>query len=463
MRELYVKIDEALNNGMRPEDHSPRNAPFLYDCFGVRVGKVGLEELEALVNPIPDTVDMHYDWPFPQFLKSEEYRLLVVRDEILGGDAIYSLNEDYSTATFVDLVDELTYGQGTLMEVADFGRYVFMTNGVAMLYYDIALAAWAIKTSIATIPMLRTVCNFKGQMIGGCVLSNWPAVEPQCDEKFIVWSDIGSVNFIPDRKNTAGYRRDPYGGEVYHVRRLRDHVVVYSSQGITRMYPVGKPSATFGFKELHDTGLVNRGAMGGGLNEHVFVDSDYFVWKVEENQINKLGYQEYMEELDAGDVVVNYNADKGDYYISDGVTTFLLSPKGLSRHTEEVSAAWFDRSLYGLPASTEDVKPYIVSDVIDMGYRGQKTIFSVEVSGDEAEVAIDYRYKTSEDFQRTNFVPTNNEGVVSIIAAGIEFRVVAKSTELAYYQFDLDYIIARWKMTDLRGLRGIYAPPPRGQ
>ena len=82
MRELYVKIDEALNNGMRPEDHSPRNAPFLYDCFGVRVGKVGLEELEALVNPIPDTVDMHYDWPFPQFLKSEEYRLLVVRDEM---------------------------------------------------------------------------------------------------------------------------------------------------------------------------------------------------------------------------------------------------------------------------------------------------------------------------------------------------------------------------------------------
>lgn len=467
MREFYTTIDEALLTGLRSERRVPRNSPFLYECLGFRVGKKAIEGIEFLYNPLPPGLDMYYNWPFPQFLKQESWKILVVRDTFNMEDAVYSLDEHYN-ATHIFTVDELTFGQGTLMELADFGEYAFLTNGVVMLYWDPTLVAWDKKVAIPTIPMMRTICDFKGRMIGGCVLSDWH----DCDEKSIVWSKIGEADFTPDRRNTAGYRRDPFGGEVYHVRRLGDDVIIYSSGGITRMFPVTSPAATFGFEELHNVGLKNRGAVGGDLNHHAFVDLEDNIWRLDRDGLKELGYAEYMETLGNGDTIISYNPYKTDFYISDGVESFLLSPKGLTKYPYQVSAVWYDNEddhgLCGLPESVDPPthKPLLASDVIDMGYRAQKTIFSVEIGATlltDAEVAIDWRVNPLVDFQRTNFVPVNNEGVASIIITGTEFRVVVRSTWFVRDYSSLDYITARWKMTDLRGLRGVYAAPPRGQ
>lgn len=312
MREFELTIDEAFTKGLRPERRVPRNSQVLTECLGFRIGKYGIEGSRTILNPIPPTVDLFYNWPFPQFIKGERYRFLIVRDHINLEDAVYSLNADYSIATHIFSVDELTFGLGTLMEVADFGHYAFMTNGVIMIYWDTTIPDWHEIVASATIPMMRTVCNFKGQMIGGCVLSDWFG----CDETFIVWSKIGHADFTPDKRNESGYRRDPFGGEVYHVRRLEDNVVVYSSKGITMMHPVSGPASTFGFKELHDVGLANRGAVNGNLKEHLFVDVDHYVWKLNKGGLTRLGYQEYIDNLVYGDIIVNYDSDEGDFYIS---------------------------------------------------------------------------------------------------------------------------------------------------
>ena len=460
MREFEAEIDEALTVGLRPDRRMPRNSQVLTECLGFRIGNSGIEGTELLTNPIPAAVDMHYNWPFPQFLVGEEYRILVVRDAVNMEDVVYSLDSDYSIATQIFAIDQLTFGQGTLMEMADFGEYAFMTNGVIMIYWDPTISDWHEVIASATIPMMRTVCNFKGQMVGGCILSSWH----DCDETSIVWSKIGQADFTPDQRNEAGYRRDPFGGEVYHVRRLGNSVIVYSSKGITKMIPTSDP-ATFGFEEIHDKGIINRGAVGGNLKQHCCVDSDGFVQKLNEEGLKNLGYQEYMDNL-GEDIIVNYNASRGDFHISDGTTGYLLSPKGMSESPDTPSAVWFDRRLYGLPASTSAHIPLVASDIIDFGYRGQKTIFSLEAGyseADDAEVAIDWRTTPGTAFQRTEFVPLNNEGIASLIISGIEFRVCIRFSSFAPYVSTLDYIKARWKMTDLRGLRGVYAAPPRGQ
>ena len=461
MREYYITINDALRAGLKPEIKVPKNSPFLSECYGYKVGRLGLEGIPGLTNPVPDTVVLSYSWPFPQFLLGERYRILVVRNSFTVEDDVYSLSEDYSTATHVFSVDALTFGQGTLMELADFGEYAFMTNGVIMIWWSATLGGWDKATSIATIPMMSTVCNFKGQMIGGCVQSVWH----DCDEKSIVWSDIGSADFTPGRGNEAGYRRDLYGGEVYHVRRLGDNVIVYSSKGITKMFPVFSPAATFGFKELHNRGLLNRGAMDGDLNEQVFVDSDYVIWKIDNSGINRVGYQGYMDNLTNDDVIVSHDPNEEDFYFSDGVKTYLLSPKGLSEHPSYASAVWYDQLLYGLPATDEDstTMPYVKSDVIDMGYAGEKTIFTIEVDIKGTEVAVEYRSRRKDEFKRTPFKPVNDVGVASILIAGVEFKIIVRSLEFELLTEGPDYITVRWKMTDLRGLRGIYAAPPRGQ
>ena len=468
MREFYTIIDEALLKGLKPETRVPANSPYLQECYGLRVGKKAIEGFEFLYNPLPLGLNISYSWPFPQMLKQEMYKILVVRDSTVNmEDVVYSLSDTY-VATQIFAIDELTFGKGTLMELADFGEYAFMTNGVIMIYWDTTITDWQEVIASATIPMMRTVCNFKGQMIGGCVLSAWH----DCDETFIVWSRIGEADFTPGFKNEAGYRRDPFGGEVYHVRRLGDNVVVYSSKGVTLMSPVTSPAATFGFKEMHKVVLKNRGAMNGDFNQHMFVDLENTIWRLDSNGLKELGYAEYMETLENGDNIVNFNPYKGDFYISDGMKSFLLSPNGLSEYPYQVSAVWYDdedgHGLCGLPETVDPPthEPLIVSHVIDMGYKSQKTIFSVEVGCSLTpgmKVAIDWRMNSLLDFQRTAFVPINNEGIATLIVAGVEFRICVKSEYFIRDHSSLDYITARWKMTDLRGLRGVYAAPPRGQ
>ena len=132
------------------------------------------------------------------------------------------------------------------------------------------------------------------------------------------------------------------------------------------------------------------------------------------------------------------------------------------------SATWFDDVLFGLPGSDDPPAhiPLIVSDIIDFGYRGQKTIFSIEVGTSEiedAEVAIDWRMKITENFQRTSFVSLNDLGAAVLIVSGVEFRLCVRFGLFSPFVSSLDYAKIRWKMTDLRGLRGVYAAPPRGQ
>jgi hypothetical protein len=59
-------------------------------------------------------------------------------------------------------------------------------------------------------------------------------------------------------------------------------------------------------------------------------------------------------------------------------------------------------------------------------------------------------------------VPVNNMGIASITAAGnfLRFRMTFGTL---YNGFKISYMKVRFKMTDLRGIRGVYAPPPRGQ
>lgn len=466
MREFYTKIDKALLSGLIAEPKAPRNSPFLHECSGIKIGKDAIEGIDFLYNPLSSALDIPYSWPFPQFLKQEKYKFLIVRDSITQlEDIVYSLDSHYN-ATQVFTIDELTYGKGSLMELADFGSYAFMTNGVIMIYWDVSINDWRGVTSHVDIPLMRTVCNFKGQMIGGCVLSNWH----DCDEKSIVWSNIGDASFTPDLRNESGFRRDLYGGEIYHVRRLGDGIVIYSSGGVTSMTPVTSPSATFGFKEVHNIGIKNRGAMGGNLNRHVFIDHENCVWKNSAAGIERLGYTKYIKALNANDVIVNYNIYTDDFYISDGVKSLILSSQGMANYPYPVNAVWYDdedsHGICGLPETPDVTEMLIVSHIIDMGYRGQKTIFSIELGASilsGIEIAVDWRMSLIDEFQRTEFVPINNEGVAAIMAAGIEFRVCVKADHFIKDESSLDYIIARWKMTDLRGLRGVYASPPRGQ
>ena len=463
MREYEWNIDKALMKGLSPEP-MPVNAEFLYQCLGFRCGKARLEAHVLLIDPIPATIDKYYDWPFPQFLVGEAFNILVIRDTVNQQDSVYSLSADHSTVTHIFDVDELTFGKGTLMEVADFGEYAFMTNGVITIAWNPTLGSWVPSLATASIPLMKTICNFKGQAIGGNVVAGtWY----DCDPTFYIWSKIGSMDFIPDEGNESGYRRCPYGGIVQNVRRLNDLVIGYSSKGIVAMTPVGDPATTFGFIELCDIGIINQGAMNGSLTRHIFVGEDYIVREITKDGVKELGYQSYIEQLDGEDIIVSYDSHTKDFYIGNSTTTFLLSPYGMTEILQHPSAVWrSNNGSYMLPEAVDSGFPTITSEPIDMTYAGQKTISSIETDAmvvDDPEAGVDYT-NNNQLWGLASYKPMNDQGIAAVTASGNAFRVSLRFAEI-YNNTRISYIKARFKMTDLRGMRGVYAPPTsfRGQ
>jgi hypothetical protein len=462
MREYELVIDEALKNGLSPLDRPQFNLQLLYKVLGFRCGKVGLEAYQLLDNPLEGSVDMHYSWPFPQMITGELYNILVIRDDFTEHDKVYTVSDDHSTITEIFDIAALIYGKGTLMEVADFGEYAFMTNGVIMIYWDPTLVTWVGVTSHTNIPLMRTICNFKGQLIGGNVVNTWH----DCDETFYVWSKIGEIDCTPDQKNTAGYKRCPYGGEVMHVRRLDDYAIGYSDKGITIISPVSVPAPTFGFKEMYDKGIINRGAIDGSLSEHLFVDEEFNLVKISAGKPPEmLGYQYYIEDLSSEDIIIKRDPKQGDYYIGNSSRTFLLSPNGLTEVQQHPSAIWRrGKESYALPDTPDSIEPEIITGIFNMGFAGEKTTVSIEsdaILHTEPQAGVDWAMDLN-TWGYGDYVPINNMGIGSVTTAANFFRFKMKFSTI-YESFVLSYLKIRYKMTDLRGIRGVYAPPPRGQ
>jgi hypothetical protein len=462
MREFELIIDEALKNGLSPEQMTPFNSQLLYGCLGFRCGRLGLEAALLGDNPLPVTVDLHYSWPFPQVLIGDTFNVLVVRDLITNADYVYTFSNDHLTVTLIATLTHGVYGLGTLMEFIDFGEYAFMTNGVAMIYYKVSTSTWTTIIADATIPMVKTVCNMNGQAVGGGISSVWY----DCDETFYVWSKIGAMDFTPELSNEAGYRRCPYGGEVFHVRKLGTNVIGYSSKGITLMKPVNDPVPGYGFAEFYHLGLINRGAVDGCTMDHLFVDEDYNLVRINEKGPMVLGYQYFISQLAGEDIIVNYDPRNGDYYIGNSEKTFLLSSNGLTEVNQHPSAVWEGdiNGTFMLPDTVDSRLPYITTEAFDFQYKGQKTIAVIETdafSVTGAEAAVDYAFDLT-TWSSASFIPINNMGIATVTAAGNMFRFKLKFTDISD-DFRIGYIGVRYKMTDLRGIRGVYAPPIRGQ
>ena len=168
MREYELIIDKALKKGLFPTRSIPTNSDWLWQAKGFRVGMEGLEGYKVSdEEPFSGVLDLYYSWPFPQFIRGESWNILVVRNDLTEEDLVYSVSDDYATIDLIATIDQLTYGQGGLMEVADFGEYLFMTNGVVNIARDTVGLGWNIVATSAALPQMNTICNLKGQAVGG--------------------------------------------------------------------------------------------------------------------------------------------------------------------------------------------------------------------------------------------------------------------------------------------------------
>jgi len=435
---------------LRPTEDSGKNKDWSTECFNFRAIKKGIESYTRQVDPF--AVDEVF--PFPQLLVGMNKSFLVVRDALLLTDTVYEIGPGYAIASITSVAP------GNRFDYADYGSYIVMTNGDVTIEYDVGTSTYTVSGATATFPLVSTLCDFNGQLIAGDVLSPWQG----CDENSIIWGKIGAVDFTPDLKNTAGFRRFPYDGGVYKVRKLGGKVIVYGAQGVGALLPVTSPAPTFGFAELGNVGLASRNAVGCGREAHIFVDQEGKLWAVKEG-LELIGYQEFLETMTLSNISISYNPISEDFYISDGVQCFLFNQNGLTQIHQLISSCGVVEGVVIATGQTLlDVEARYVTDEFDMRVRGHKTTTLLEVgfSGTaSAYAAMDTRFDHADPFSRTGWIDINTQGVASVVAGGTEFRACFKS--LNYSDLDVDYITVRYKLTDMRSIRGVYAPPPRGQ
>ena len=480
MREYYFTFDEGLKVGLRTREDNPRNRQALVECYNGRPSKDGLLPYNPFVLPTfggdPPFPHGSLDvtaWPFPQLIALREYNLLIVRDNVVNyDDVVYSI--DSSNDLTEELrIDVLTYGAfGDQFDFADFGTYVIGTNGVVFLYYDTTLNDWQVMTSSSTIPLVKTICNFKGQAVAGNVQSSWHG----CGSNHVIWTKIGEMDFTPARDNEAGFMKMPWSGVVYRVMRLGDYVMVYGSGGVAALKPVQSPVPSFGLEELLTVGIPSKMAVGGDNDSHVFVDTEGYLWKVGRSleveklgigasypSASRLGYQEFLSSL--SDIVISKNPEEPEFLISDDSNSYLLTGYGMSEvHQLVTSLGRVNGSLVAVFDDNEDEEYRVTTDLVDMGFRGQKTIMVLELGTYTSSIvrtALDWRIEKDAALQTSPWVLSGPQGVSTNIVAGAEFRLKMKAA--SYTDVELSYITARYKMTDMRSVRGIYAPAPRGQ
>lgn len=456
MREFELTFDK-LGKGLRPRSKQVRNSEHLTECFNFRVSGTGLEPYSRITQ-LFSGVALTPSWPFPQLISTARYKFLIVRDVLAGEDIVYEVAADWSL-THIVTADYFTFGIGDRWSVADFDEYVLLTSGALMIYRDTTLDAFIPILALATIPRCKSFCNFKGQLIGGHVESAWHSQ----GESDIIWSQIGNIDCTLTRNNEAGFKRIPFEGEVYQVKRLGHGIVAYCEKGIIGLVPVREPAPTFGFVEILESGLYSKYAVGGNEFQQMFVDEEGFLYRIDpEFKLTKLEYDEFTTTL--GDIVITHNEKKNDFYIGDGTNGYLLTEFGLSEISESPNSLYWNDELTGISVVQNDDEARLTTDAFDMGLAGQKTSHVIEVIGDGSGVissALDYRYNRSNSFERTSFVQINDQNVASLRVAGVEYRITVKCDD--YEDFNLDYIKLRYNMSDLRNIRGVYAPPPRGQ
>lgn len=440
-KEFYFQVDpEILQRGLKV--HEGDRAPALEVAYNLECKEQGL----APYTPLVELADYTQQWPFP-WVRSDQG--LTYSFNPIDASTAEIAKWDGSVSTYAGDVTFPSFNIEDRPDMASFGEYVVFTGTFGVLR--------GTGTNLSTVapsimPKARSCCNFKGQLIMGGILSDWY----DCDETFVAFSNIGDITMEPDYKMEAGYIPVKHVGKVRKVLRLSKSVGVYGDEGAALLVPVAQPAPTYGIKELPNFKLASPAAVDGVLGWHVAIDAFGNLWVITENDgARKVGYRDILNELSLSDVVVTRDTMHGRVFICDGSRSFVFSQYGLTECYQIVSGtAQSEGEAYGLFAE-ESTEGALKIGPIDFGYRGLKSLFTIE--SDSGETTTVFSGKPHGTFNEIKTIPFNHVGFATSIVTGEAFKILLSSTD--YTTMYPTNILCRWKMSDMRGMRGYYDPP----
>lgn len=501
---------ETLTKGLRPTKKLGSNTNYLTTCKFVKTSPFGLIEDIGVTNPFK--TDQFSTWPHPQLIRGKGVTLLC------GGYSIKEIDEtDWSIGTPVILYDTDDLHQRIIIDpgiwhFADFHDVFMLMNGNCTIFKtnhkgmlgDIDRYLYQDELTI------QTGCDFKGRlMLGGFNPENfwssvWESVwgewtskfafgidaSIELAENFVFWTTVGGGDafhlFMPQkaqrsiiaedqntdqmfleywRKNSIGFMPVPWQGTVLKMIPLGNGVIAYGDNGIAAMNTVLEPMPTFGMQKLNDFGIAGRGAAGGNDKVQIFIDEAGSLWRMGVDFIpTRLGYEEYLVDILEDDIVISFDPQRTEFYISGKNQSFVLTQTGLSESPHRVTSVQFAAgALLGVSQhiqedAVDDTEVLLVTSALDFKYRDLKSITTVELGleiDSEAviEIAADYKYNTGTEWSRTKFVRVNKEGWARLDINAHDLRLVIRLSN--YTDFKLSYVNLKWQARGRLARRGL--------
>jgi len=274
-------------------------------------------------------------------------------------------------------------------------------------------------------------------------VNSWgEVVLPGVRTSWVKWSDIGSLDFTIGRANIAGEMPLDWAGRVNNLRKLDGKVIAYGENGVSVLTPAGN---LYGLSTIHKTGLKSRHSVAGTDFIHYFIDNTGCLYSLSD-ELKVLDYREYLSVMSSP--VLSLDQRNNLLYICDGTYGFIYSPDSKSMGSGPVNVTGFSSQggvdYPSAPAAITTPTFEICTDIFDFGTRKTKTVYSLEFGTDlsgQLLAAIDYRKRTNDRFQSTQWKAVDANGSVEILCRGIEFRPKAKLNNYEY--FELDYITVK--------------------
>ncbi len=497
-----LDLSESLRAGVLTDSRIGRNSKFCDTLENLKATAFGAGEYIDVTDAFDASVysgaGITKAHPFPQCFRGGGVTLLC--DET----ALYTVDESTWTITAITTYDNDTPTEtkaiiagGPWHFACMYGNWMLF-NGSCIV---INMTAFGECTPVVVDNItITTGCMFRGQLITGgfdnsdFYSTQWTAfweawaslgfnsygyeLNPP-DSNWVGWSSIGGGDLLHQfrydlamegnadigeygntepmhleyaRRNESNYMPTRGQGKVLCVKSMADKVMVYSEDTVCGLYPVDLPAPNFGLiEDLGPTGIASRGAVGGDLNIHLYIDNEGVAWTItKEMKLTRLGYQNVFSSLLAEDFTINFDQALGEFYISTSTKSYVYTLSGgLSRVHEAVSSSFHvEGGFVGVPEDHGDLTGFAFKTAkFDLGSRTTKTIKEIQVGpiGDEA-IAVDV-------FTRDDYTSTftskvtgavDSRGIFSKPVTGVEFQVELTGT--AYPSMLLDTLVVVFDM-----------------
>jgi len=280
---------------------------------------------------------------------------------------------------------------------------------------------------------------------------------------WVQWSNIGEMDFTKGRDNVAGERPLDWASWVYNIRKMKEGVVAYGKNGVSLLIPqsnVGDrgqisrvPIAnTYGLNTIYRVGLKGKMAMDGSDTEHFFIDNLDQLCRLDDEGFKILDYSEYISNL-GDDLVLTFDKETGLLYICDDTYGYIYNSRSDSFGQGPVNVSGIGAqsgvTYIASPAAISTPNFEVWTDIIDVGTRKSKTIYSIETGVNltiDLYASIKYRNDKANSFSQTHWQYIDPHGIAYIFCYCHEFMIGLKTTEYEY--FEIDYLNIRGVIND---------------